>query len=302
LVAVCNEAISFFDPSGAPHKQELSQQDHEASFAETLLAARDDLEFAPTFTLLAHVAQGAAPLFRRTLSSYGVSAGDFVGRGGESSFAKPLQEVAARFGVEHDAYLRHTGEDRLTLVPTHPTALLIGDGTPDDEALLRYRFARMFECARPGGSLIATLTQDSAQNLLHAVRAAFGPTDSKGPPVAREAAALAAELWRTMPAATQRQVSNLFRVLPRLPSLPELAEHLSLRAARVGLVIGHSVGMALAHFGKDWDADSRPIPGTAHDLDSALRERAAVRGLMAFALSETHLSFRATLLPGHQSD
>ena len=125
------------------------KQDHEASFAETLLAARDDGPFAPTFTLLAHVAQGAAPLFRRTLSSYGVSAGDFVGRGDEGPYGKPLQEVAGRFGVEHDAYLRHTGEDRLTLVPTHPTAILIGDGTPDDAALLRYRFARMFECARP---------------------------------------------------------------------------------------------------------------------------------------------------------
>jgi hypothetical protein len=250
--------------------------------------------------LLAHVAQGAAPLFRRTLSSYGVSASDFVGRGDESPFAKPLQDVAARFGIDHDAYLRHTGEDRLTLVPTHPTAILIGDATPGDPFVLRYRLARMFECARPGSSLLATLTPESAQNLLLAVRAAFGPADSKSPPVAREAAALAAELWRTMPSATQRQVTNLFRVLPALPSLPQLVEHLSLRAARVGLVLGQSLEVALSQFGKDWDADSRPIPGTTQELDLALRERPAVRGLVAFALSETHLNFRASLLPGHQ--
>ena len=105
-----------------------------------------------------------------------------------------------------------------------------------------------------------------------------------------------------MPAATQRQVSNLFRVLPTLPPLQELAEHLSLRAARVGLVLGRSLAFALAHFGKDWDAHSRPIQPTAQDLDVALRERPAVSGLVAFALSETHLSFRATLLPGHESD
>ncbi len=303
LVAVCNEAIAFFDPPQVAGQLSASgQESHEASFAETLLAAREDGDYAPTFTLLAHVAQGAAPLFRRTLSSYGVSVGDFVGRVEESPFAKPLSEVSARFGVELESYVRHTGEDRLTLIPTHPTAILIGDATSTEAHVLRYRLARMFECARPGSSLLATLTPDSAENLLLAVRAAFGPADSKGPPVAREAAALAAELWRTMPSATQRQVTNLFRVLPVLPSLPELLDHLSLRAARVGLVVGQSLHIALAQFGKDWDADSRPIVPTAQDLDLALRERAAVRGLLAFAFSETHLNFRATLLPGHRQD
>ncbi|MFT3922361.1 MAG: hypothetical protein QM778_07500 [Myxococcales bacterium] len=302
LVAVCGEAIAFFDPPASTTPEATPPQHHEASFAETLLAARDDGELAPTFTLLAHVAQGAAPLFRRTLSSYGVSASDFIGRSEESSFARPLQEVAARFGVEHDVYLRHTGEDRLTLVPTNPSAILIGDGTTEDPAVLRYRFARMFECARPGSSLIATLAPESAQNLMSAVRAAFGPADSKGPPVAREAAALAAELWRTMPSSTQRQVSNLFRVLASLPALPELIQHLSLRAARVGLVLGNSLDVALAQFGKDWDADSRPIQPTAQDLDQALRERPAVRGLVAFALSENHLSLRAAVLPGNRQD
>ena len=303
LTDVCSEVIAFFDPPLAgPRAESAPPQHHEASFAETLLAARDDGELASTFTLLAHVSQGAAPLFRRTLSSYGVSASDFVGRGDETPFSKPLQDVAARFGVEHDVYLRHTGEDKLTLVPTNPSAILIGDGTSEDHVVLRYRFARMFECARPGSSLLATLTPDSTQNLMSAVRAAFGPADAKGPSVPREAAALAAELWRTMPSSTQRQVSNLFRVLNTLPPLSELTQHLSLRAARVGLVLGTALDVALANFGKDWDADNRPIQPTAQDLDQALRERPAVRGLVAFALSENHLSLRASLLAANQDD
>ncbi len=296
LHGVCNEAIVFFDPPSSTVRRVESASHHEASFAEALLAARDDGDFSTAFTLLAHLAQGAAPLFRRTLGSYGISASDFIGRNLEHPYASQAADVAARFGVEHDVYLRHTGEDRMALVPTHPTAILVGDGVATDPLVLRYRFARLFECARPGGSLLATLTPDSARTLLAAVKAAFGPTDSKGPPVARDAASLAAELWRTMPATSQRQVSNLFRVAQSQPSYTELAEHLSLRSARVGLVLTHALDVALNQFGQDWDADARPIGTTAQDLDRALRERPAVQGLVAFALSESYLSLRAALL------
>ncbi len=296
LHAVCNEAVAFFDPPSGPVRRLDASAHHEAGFAEALLAARDDGGLAPLFTLLAHVTQGASPLFRRTLGSYGIATSDSIGRNLEHPYAAQAAAVAERFGVEHEIYLRHTGEDRLALVPTNPTAILVGDGVPADPLVLRYRFARLFECARPGSSLLATLTADSARTMLLAVKAAFGPTDVKGPSVAREAAALAAELWRTMPSASQQQVINLFRVIEREPSYTELAEQLSLRAARVGLVLTHALDVTLAQFGQDWDADTQPLGSTAQDLDRALRERPAVQGLVAFALSESYLSLRATLL------
>jgi hypothetical protein len=294
LAELCEQLLSYAEPNAARRSPPERPLLEGPALAAALLEAREDGELVPVFTLLAHVFQGAAPLFRRTLSSYGVSASDMLQLEGESPYAGPWQDVSSCFGVEHETYVRRTGQDRMILVPTHPVAILVGDQTRGSPALLRYRFARLFEGARPGSALLASLAPDFTQVLLLSLRAAFGPADSKSPPVAREAAALAAELWRTMPSAAQRQVGNLFRAQPNLPPYEVLLEQLCARAARVGLVLTQDIGVALEAFGMD--GDPTPVARTAEDVERALAQRLAARELWRFALSDAYLSLRREAL------
>jgi hypothetical protein len=103
---------------------------------------------------------------------------------------------------------------------------------------------------------------------------------------------MAAELWRTMPSASQRQVSNLFRVLRDPPPLAALVQHLALRAARVGLVA--SGGLDVAHAALALDAlpsDARQAR-TFTRLEPALAEDPRLSGLVLFALSDAYLALR----------
>jgi Tfp pilus assembly protein PilF len=292
LTDVCIEALALFDGSQVVPRitPPLDAEDPLAKSA--LLEARDDGDLAPMFTMLAHVYQGASPLFRRSLTSYGVSASDFVSTNEDGAYGQAMREVAMLLGVEHEAYLKHSNEDRVAVVPTQPPAIVIGSHTHEEPRSLLFRVARAFERARPGSVLLATQSRESAETLLAALKAAFGPTDGKSPPVARDAAAMAAELWRTMPSASQRQVGNLFRVLREPPPLAALMQRLSLRAARVALVAGGGLDVARAAMALD------PLPADQGNtraftrLDTALAEDPVLSGLVVFALSDAYLALR----------
>jgi hypothetical protein len=295
VVQVGSEALCLFDPAVTIIRPIHGLDPEDPVTKAALLDAREDGDLAPAFTMLAHVYQGAGPLFRRSLTSYGVSASDFISTRDDHAFSAALRDTASLFGVEHEAYLKHSGEDRMGVIPTQPPALLVGDKTHDEPLILRYRMARVFERARPGSVLLSTLSRESTDTLLAALKAAFGPTDGKSPPVPRDAAAMAAELWRTMPSSSQRQVSNLFRVLRDTPPREVLVRQLNVRAARVALVASTGLDVAAAALWTDPLPSEGAPPRVPENIEVALAEDGVFRGIVTYALTESYLELRETL-------
>jgi tetratricopeptide (TPR) repeat protein len=294
LAQVSSEILAHVAPSqrSEPAPQKLDPSADAVKLA--LLEARDDGELSPLFTILAHVSQGAGPLFRKPLSAFGVSANDFVpAREDGDALGSALYDVSQLLTVSHETYLSPTPDDRVQLVSTNPFAIVIGAGCPHEPAALRFRLARSFEHARPSSALLSALSQAASDTLIEAVRAAFGPTDGKNPPVPREAAALAAELWRTMPSGTQRQVANLYRVAPRNIAPRALSQALQIRAARIGLVACGSVDVALEALHLDISYDA--VPRNEAAFDAMCRDDALLASLLRFALSDAYLILREAI-------
>jgi hypothetical protein len=257
---------------------------------------------------------GGAPLFRRPLGNYGVGASDFIATRDDNAFADALRDVASVLGVEYEAYLAPSGRDAIGVVPTYPPSLIIGDGSAQAPIALRFRLGLAFEEARPSSVLLATLPRDGMTNLLAAVEAAFGAAGAQTS-IAREAASLASELWRTLPSATQKQIGNILRA-PNIASAASglgnnnasvasglaratplnytaLREQLRLRAARVGLITAGALDVALDTLELDADGALPRVPITESAFELALREHPLLAELIGFALSDIYLALRS---------
>jgi hypothetical protein len=196
-------------------------------------------------------------------------------------------------GVEYEAYLAPSGRDAISVVPTYPPSLIIGDGTIQAPIALRFRLGLAFEEARPSSVLLATLTRDAMTTLLSAVEAAFGAADAQTS-IPREAASLASELWRTLPGATQKQIANLLRSLPPGQlNYRSLRDQLRLRSARVGLITAGALDVALDHLELDADAALPRVPISEAGFEEALREHPLLTNFVGFALSDVYLALRS---------
>jgi hypothetical protein len=291
--AVTSELLAHVDPGvTASRKGRVPDPQDEATRA-ALVEAREDGALSGLFTVLGHLFLGGAPLFRRPLGNYGVGASDFIATRDDNAFSEALREVASVLGVEYEAYLAPSGRDAVSVVPTYPPSVIVGDGTAQAPIALRFRLGVCFEEARPSSVLLATLTRDAMTTLLAAVEAAFGAADAQTS-IPREAASLASELWRTLPAATQKQIGNLLRSLPpgQLVYRP-LSEQLRLRATRVGLIASGALDVALDNLELDADGPLPRVPISEAGFESALREHSLLAQLINFALSDPYLALRS---------
>ncbi len=293
LSQVSSEVLSFIEHD-EPASHEVRHLDANDPLVRlALLEARDDGPLAPAFTIMAHVFQGAGLLFRKPLSAFGLGPSDFIAPRDDASYGAVLRDVFQLLGVQHEAYVRHGDSNLLSLLPTQTPSIVIGAGTPLISLELRFRLARLLEHARPGSALLSTLTTEAAEVLLAAVKAAFGPTAGNDAPVPREAASMAAELWRTMPSGTQRQVANLFRAIPATLSHTQLLTCMEQRSARVGLVAAGAVDVALSQLKIDLTPGQPALVRDGLSFDRACAEDLTVQSLLRFALSDTYLTLRA---------
>jgi hypothetical protein len=291
--AVCAELLSHVDPSIACTRTGRVPDPNDDVTKAALLEARDDAELGPFFTVLAHLFLGAGPLFRRPLASYGVSASDFIAARDDSAYAEALRDVSIVLGVEHEAYLTPSGKDGIGVVATYPPSIIVGDGTARAPIALRFRIGCAFERARPSSVLLSTLNPEAMATLLRAVNAAFGAADDRSASIDRDAAAMAAELWRTLPNGTQKQISNILRAAPLAPSHETLIEQLRVRALRVGLITAGALDVALDNLELDAEPTGARAPATEAALTSALAQRPLLARLLAFALSDAYLALRS---------
>lgn len=288
---VSTELLAHVDSSVTAAQGARELDPGEPALRRALEAARAQGDWESCFSMMRLAWEGAAPLFKRTLQSVGASANDWLSGRENNAHSAALGQTLHLLAAQTDVYWRHTGQDRVQAVCTQPPTVLLGDGVPPDGDALRFRFGAAFELCQPDTVLLATLPPEVARTLLAAIRAAFGPTDATSP-VPREAAAQAAELWRTMPSALQREVSSLFRVAQQPLDYETMQKRVTARAARVGLISSGRLDVTLACLGTDLAPGDTPVATEAATFD----EQAAAPGLLSdtlhFALSEPYLMLR----------
>lgn len=209
----------------------------------TLAAHLTHPAYQPLLSVLASIYESCQPVFRMQLSQFGVVGTDRVGPRGASPVARALQASIDLFGWE-DPHLFLSRQPFVSeLVRTQPPALVLGLDLPKGERELRFVIGRGLVLSRPENVLVASLPPAEGENLLAAIRAAFGPAD--GTRVSRDAAALASELWRMLSPARQRDVREL------LANAWDTLDYAAVRAsivggaARAGLLVAGDVGAAL---------------------------------------------------------
>ncbi|NOY94311.1 MAG: hypothetical protein GXP55_24295, partial [Deltaproteobacteria bacterium] len=195
--------------------------------------------------LLSALWEGALPLFRRPLRSFGVlgtqKVSPLAARPLGAAFADGLRLLGP---LEVTLYARPSSRREILIAPTHPPAVLVADSLEDDSDHLRFRLGVALDAARPAAVVLASSPANTGRMILEAAHAAFGPASARGE-TARDVAALAADLWRTVP---NRQQATLRRAVASLDGPPDydLAQRQSLaRGARAGLLLCESLATSL---------------------------------------------------------
>jgi hypothetical protein len=262
------------------------QRDLRAGRMEHALLEARRCEHAGVLALLAQIAESASPLFRRTpASALGLTKEPEPVRTG--AHAQVLTELTQIFAVKHEAYLARNADNRVSVFSVQPSAFLIGGRTPPDANELRFRLARAFEYARNENVLVLNHDASSLGTLFRALSAAFAPASSAQVP--RDAAALAAELWRTMPAKAQRVLTSRASEFGVAPDHASLMREVLLRGARVGLFVCRELDLVLSQLGLDGDPSDFAIERSEGALNRALREHWFARALFAYAFSDAYL-------------
>lgn len=282
-----SQALGFIEPQLRPPGSSRLR-DARGTRAEAALASARETEHGPAFALLGQLVEAAAPLFRRALSSVpGLAKEPEPLR--EAPYGALLQELGVLLQTRHDAYLARTGEDRVTIASVQPSVVIIGDRTPPDATPLRFRLARAFEHARPENVLLTTQSPASCEALLSAIAAAFAPAKQAPSKVSREAATLAADLWRTMPSKAQRTITSQLVALEAPLQQAPLRADVRRRSARVALFATRELDVALAQLGEDGELAQGKLERSEGALNRALGDEPLVGALMRYALSDAYL-------------
>jgi hypothetical protein len=283
-----SQALAFIEPPLRPPGTQR-RRDARGPRAEAGLHKARESDQGEPLALLGQLVEAAAPLFRRPLTGLS-GVGKELEPLRDAPYAPLLAELAQLFELKHDAYLARSGEDRVTVASAQPASFLVGDRTPPDASSLRFRFARAFEYARPDNVLLVTQSQSHLEALMSAVAAAFAPADSTPEKVSREAATLAAELWRTMPSKAQRALAGQLKALSTPLSYEPLLAAVRLRGVRVALFATRELDVALAQLGRDGDPEGSAIERSEGGFNRALADQPLTRALVAYAFSDAYLA------------
>jgi tetratricopeptide (TPR) repeat protein len=238
---------------------------------------------------------GLSLLFRKSLQQYRTVGTDRVAAYGNSPVARAYAAAArALDATGTPLYLRPFGTAELLVATTSPPCLVGGSGLDGPEAVLRFRIGRALELARPENVLVAALSPADARAAIEATVAAFGPAD--GGPVSREAAALAAELWRTVPAPVQRELREEIVGL-RSPMTGEAVTAAAMAAgARAGLVAAGDLGAAIRALRIDDEEVAASEFADEGGFAAAARRSAGLAAIVRSALSDQFLAAVARAL------
>ncbi|NCQ61702.1 MAG: hypothetical protein GW913_13675, partial [Myxococcales bacterium] len=247
--------------------------------------------------LLRALWEGALPLFRRPLRSFGVLGTQKV----SALAARPLGEAFADglrlLGpLEVTLYARPSSRREILIAPTHPPAVLVSDALEDDAAPLRFRLGVALEASRPSAVVLASSPADTGRMILEAAHAAFGPANGRGE-TARDAASLAADLWRTVPSRQQATLRRAVAALGEPPDYDLARRQMLARGARAGLLLTGSLHISLGSLTLvDDDLAGMSLSDRASYVELVTRSSAA-QALLQMAFSDRWLvALEQTLL------
>lgn len=180
-------------------------------------------------------------------------------------------------------YLDRSGSG-LVIRLTVPPCLVGGPDFADGEPAMRFALGRALALSEPESLLVATLTAPRRRMVSAAVAAAFGPADG-GDSVPREAAALASELWRTIPPRAQGGIRELLVAAgERWSDDGLIRDAVEAKGLRAGLIACGDLGVAVRGV-CDADAELSSLRlDTEAGLSEALGAESIAR-LVRFALS-----------------
>ncbi|MET0282912.1 MAG: hypothetical protein ABW352_00520, partial [Polyangiales bacterium] len=281
-----SQALAFVESALRPPPGP-KQRDLRAGRMENALIEARRSEHAPTLSLLAQIAETASPLFRKTpAAALGLNKDPDPVKSG--AHAQVMLELTSIFGVKLDAYLARNADNRVSVISVQPCSIVIGGRVSPDASELRFRLARAYEYAHSDNVLVISHNARGLETLLLAVRAAFAPA-ADAQQVPREAAALAAELWRTMPSKAQRALSARVAQLGSTPDHDTLLREVHLRGARSALFVTRELDLCLSQLGQDGDLPEYAVEHSEGALNRALADNTFVRALFDYAFGDAYL-------------
>jgi len=290
---VATELLSLFDPRVRPPSRVPGVGF--GAFVEDPGSLLTDSRLLAPLSLLQLAWETATPLFRKTLPELGLVGTDRLSPLGPSPAAQALREAQEilRPG-DIDAFRKRLGSATVQVLATTPPAVLLSPDLDDEEDAdrLRFRVARAVELTRPELVLLATLDEAAGATLLDGLRAAFGPPEAVES-VGRDAAALAAELWRTVPARDQNRMRALLEeTADDRFTYPRLHTEVLAAAARAGLLVAGSVRASLLGLSQDEPALRAHALDDERDWVLSCARSSSLRALVRLSLSDAYLVAR----------
>jgi hypothetical protein len=241
----------------------------------------------PTERALAVLWAAAPSLLRRDVSQLGVLGTQRIAPASPTTLGRALLRAQRLSKIE--CWVYHQPDARLRWFPSDPPSVLVGDDFLRDADALRFRVARAVSLARPA-HVIAVVTGD-ARAVLDGLAAAFGPP---GPRPSSEAAGLAGEMWRIVPARAQGSLRELLREgVASYDDVRRLAEE---RAAELGLLADGGIARSAQALLYDDESLVEATLGTEESYVRAMRASSALRALVRFGFADACLAARGRWL------
>ncbi|MEZ4225606.1 MAG: hypothetical protein R3B13_31930 [Polyangiaceae bacterium] len=201
-------ALHYLDFSQSPVLVPPLSDQPENPEAVRLLLTRDVQ--VPSAEALALVWEGAAHVFKRDPSSYGVTGLERVPLGAPSPLGRVFSSVARSLGLVRTPIFqrRSAGAITVSVALLAPPAVIVSGSVARESAELWYHVAAMIAGTLPQHVLLFGAPEAQARGTLRALELAFGHPE-EDPKSLASVANLAEVLWESIPPRAQRRLREL---------------------------------------------------------------------------------------------
>ncbi len=245
----------------------------------------------PAIEALGIVWEGAAHLFRRDPSAYGITGLERVQPTAPTPLAHAYAGASRALGLPRTPLFQRRTAGPVTVgvaLLAAPAVVLSGD-VAHETPTLRFHLGAMLVATLPGVVLIFGTPEAQARSVLKSLSFAFGPPhhDASGlGPILN----LAELLWEAIPARLQRRLRELCDDEKALDYETALL-HARIAARRAGLFVCGDLGISLREICADEGLDDR-LASTPGGLATLCEKSASVKSLYTLAISMEYAETR----------
>jgi hypothetical protein len=246
---------------------------------------------SPAIEALAVVWEGAAHLFRRDPSAYGITGLERVQASAPTPLAHVYAGASRALGLPRTPLFQRRTAGPVTVgvaLLAAPAVVLSGD-VAHETPTLRFHLGAMLVATLPGVVLLFGTPEAQARSVLKSLSFAFGPPhhDATGlGPILN----LAELLWEAIPARSQRRLRELCDDDRALDYETALL-HARIAARRAGLFVCGDLGIALREICADEGLDDR-LTSAPGGLATLCEKSPSVKSLYTLAISAEYAETR----------